>query len=75
MWQYPMSWSFDRLMQLKQIIRVHPVAGVEDHVIDIPPENCHLKFPQLNDFLKAFPNSRYHPGAQLLTLHLRGNLR
>ena len=31
-----------------------------------------MKFPQLSDFLKAFPNSRYHPEAQLLTLHPRG---
>jgi hypothetical protein len=36
------------------------------------PENCLMKFPQLSVFLKAFPDSRYHPEARLLTLHPRG---
>jgi len=31
-----------------------------------------MKFPDLSDFLKAFPHSRYHPEARLLTLHPRG---
>jgi hypothetical protein len=33
-----------------------------------------MKSPHLSAFLKAFPHSRYHPEAQLLTLHPRGTL-
>ena len=31
-----------------------------------------MKFPNLSDFLKAFPHSRYHPEARLLTMYPLG---